>query len=51
LLKPLRGMPLRVARLDLAPIIGVILVLLALQWLPNFIVGKMAEWKMSPWPQ
>lgn len=51
LLKPLRRLPLRVARLDLAPVVGTILVLLALQWLPNFIVVKMAQWKISPWPQ
>jgi uncharacterized protein YggT (Ycf19 family) len=51
LLTPLRALPLRFARLDLAPVVGAILVLFALQWLPNFIVGKMAQWKMSPWPQ
>jgi hypothetical protein len=51
LLKPLRGLPLRFARLDLAPVLGAVLVLFALQWLPHFIVGKMAQWKISPWPQ
>jgi uncharacterized protein YggT (Ycf19 family) len=51
LLKPLRALPLRFARLDLTPIVGAVLVLVALQWLPNLIIGKMAEWKMSPWPQ
>jgi uncharacterized protein YggT (Ycf19 family) len=51
LLKPLRALPLRFAKLDLAPVVGAILVLFALQWLPNFIIGKMAEWKINAWPQ
>lgn len=51
LLKPLQGLPLRFARLDLAPIVGMLLILFALQWLPNFIVGKMLQMRISPWPQ
>jgi uncharacterized protein YggT (Ycf19 family) len=51
LLKPLQGLPLRFARLDLAPIVEMLLILFALQWLPNFIVGKMLQMRISPWPQ
>jgi uncharacterized protein YggT (Ycf19 family) len=51
LLKPLQGLPLRFARLDLAPIVGMLLILFALQWLPNFIVGKMLQMRISLWPQ
>jgi uncharacterized protein YggT (Ycf19 family) len=51
LLAPLRKIPLRFARFDLTPLAGLVLILLALQWLPSFLIGKMAQWKLSAWPQ
>jgi uncharacterized protein YggT (Ycf19 family) len=47
---PLRRLPLRFARLDLTPVLGVILVLWLLQWLPNLILSKLAANQMSTWP-
>jgi uncharacterized protein YggT (Ycf19 family) len=51
LLAPLRRLPLRIAKFDLAPVAGVILIFALLHWLPNFILGQMAQNKVSPWPQ
>jgi uncharacterized protein YggT (Ycf19 family) len=51
LFAPLRKIPLRFSRFDLTPLAGLILILLALQWLPGFLMGKMAQWKLSPWQQ
>ena len=51
LLAPLRRLPLRIARFDFAPLAGVILIFSLLHWLPNFILGKMAQNNVSPWPQ
>jgi len=51
LLAPLRWLPLRLARFDFAPLAGVILILLLLHWLPNLVLGRMAENNVSPWPQ
>lgn len=51
LLAPLRRLPLRIARFDFTPVAGVILIFSLLHWLPNFILGQMAQNKVSPWPQ
>ena len=51
LLKPLRPIPLRLARLDFAPAAGVLLVFFLLEWLPNYLVGRLTDWKVSFWPQ
>ena len=51
LLAPLRRVPLRIAKLDFAPVAGVIVIFDLLHWLPSFILGQMAQNKMSPWPQ
>jgi uncharacterized protein YggT (Ycf19 family) len=51
LLAPLRWLPLRLARFDFAPLAGVILILLLLHWLPNLVLGRMAENNVSLWPQ
>ena len=51
LLAPLRRLPLRIARLDFAPLSGVILILSLLHWLPDFILGQLAQNKVSLWPQ
>ena len=48
---PLRWLPLRLARFDFAPLAGVILILLLLHWLPNLVLGRMAENNVSLWPQ
>jgi len=51
LLAPLHRLPLRIARFDFAPVAGVVLIFLLLHWLPNLIVGKMAQHNVSLWPQ
>jgi uncharacterized protein YggT (Ycf19 family) len=50
LLRPLRWLPLRLARFDFAPVAGVVLIFLLLHWLPKFILGQMAEHNVSLWP-
>ena len=50
LLVPLRWLPLRIAKLDFGPLAGVLLILLLLHWLPNLILGRMAENNVSAWP-
>jgi uncharacterized protein YggT (Ycf19 family) len=50
LLAPLRWLPLRIAKLDFGPLAGVLIILLLLHWLPNLILGRMAEDNVSPWP-
>ena len=51
LLAPLRWLPLRFGRLDFTPLVGVLLILFLLHWLPNLILGRLAENNMSSWPQ
>jgi uncharacterized protein YggT (Ycf19 family) len=51
LLAPVRQLPLRIARFDFTPVAGVILILALLHWLPNFILGQIAQHRVSPWPQ
>jgi len=51
LLAPLRWLPLRIARLDFAPLGGVVLILFLLHWLPNLVLGHMAENNLTLWPQ
>jgi len=51
LLAPLRWLPLRFGRLDFAPLAGVLLILFLLHWLPNLVLGRMAENNASLWPQ
>lgn len=51
LLAPLRWLPLRVARLDFAPLAGVVLILFLLHWLPDVVLGKLADNNVSSWPQ
>jgi uncharacterized protein YggT (Ycf19 family) len=47
---PLRRLPLRLARLDLTPLAGAFLILVALQWLPNLVLSKLAASHLSAWP-
>jgi len=51
LLKPLHGLPLRLARIDFAPLVGVVLILLLLHSLPNLILGRLQESNRTLWPQ
>jgi uncharacterized protein YggT (Ycf19 family) len=50
MLAPLRRLPLRVARFDFSPLVGVILIFALLHLLPKFILGEMAKHNVSPWP-
>ena len=50
LLAPLRSVPLRIARVDFAPLAGAVLIFMLLHWLPHLVVGKLAEHNLSPWP-
>jgi uncharacterized protein YggT (Ycf19 family) len=47
---PLRRVPLRLARVDLAPVLGVILILCLLEWLPNLTLSKLSAANLSTWP-
>ena len=51
LLRPLNRVPLRVRRVDFAPIAAIILVLLLLHWLPNYATWQMARRNLTMWPQ
>jgi uncharacterized protein YggT (Ycf19 family) len=51
LLAPFRFLPLRFARLDLAPVAGVVLIFLFLHWLPNVLSVELAKRNLSLWPQ
>jgi uncharacterized protein YggT (Ycf19 family) len=50
LLLPIRGLPLRLGKLDLAPLAGVIVALLVLHILPNFVVRRLNEAHLTVWP-
>jgi uncharacterized protein YggT (Ycf19 family) len=51
LLSPLRKLPLRFGRLDLAPILGIIFVVLLLYVLPNWILHELDKSGRTLWPQ
>jgi uncharacterized protein YggT (Ycf19 family) len=51
LLAPLKPLPLRIAKLDFAPLAGVALILCLLHWAPGIIHGKLAEHHLTLWPQ
>jgi uncharacterized protein YggT (Ycf19 family) len=50
LLAPLRRLPLRIAKFDFAPLIGVILIFALLHLLPKLVLGEMALHNLSSWP-
>jgi len=50
LLAPLEGLPLRVGKCDFAPLVGAVLLLLLLHWLPGLIMSEMTARHMSFWP-
>ncbi len=51
LLAPLRWLPLRIARFDFSPLVGAVLIFALLHWLPNLILGRLAQNKVNLWPQ
>jgi uncharacterized protein YggT (Ycf19 family) len=51
ILTPLRGLPLHIAKLDLAPLAGLALVLLLLHWLPSLILLVLDRHNLTLWPQ
>ena len=51
LLAPLRGLPLRFGKLDLAPLVGVLLILVLLHILPNYILRKLDQAGLTIWPR
>ncbi len=51
LLKPLRAVPLRLAKVDLAPILATVLVLILLHWMPNLIQSELGKRNVAVWPQ
>jgi len=51
LLAPLKKLSLRAGRLDFAPLIGVILTLLLLHWLPRLVMHELSRRNLSLWPQ
>jgi len=51
LLKPLRWIPLRTAKLDFAPLLGIILLFLLLHALPQFLVTLAHRHEVTVWPQ
>jgi hypothetical protein len=50
LLAPLNWLPLRFRRLDLAPVIGMVLILLLLDTLPNLLLRNFLERNLTLWP-
>jgi uncharacterized protein YggT (Ycf19 family) len=48
---PLRRFPLRLGKLDFAPVLGVFLILWLLEWLPNAVLARLAASRLSAWPQ
>jgi uncharacterized protein YggT (Ycf19 family) len=47
---PLHRLPLRLAKVDLAPVLGVLVILCLLEWLPNFVLSRLAAAHLSAWP-
>lgn len=50
LLRPLARLPLRSPRIDFTPLFGMVLLLLALHALPEFVVHRMRQNDIPPWP-
>jgi uncharacterized protein YggT (Ycf19 family) len=51
LLSPLRNLPLRFGRIDFAPILGIILVVLLLFVLPDYVLRYLDAKRLTLWPQ
>jgi len=50
LLKPLRRIPLRFGKVDLAPFAGVLTVMTLFHWIPNLVIGELARRNLTLWP-
>lgn len=51
LLSPLNRLPLRLGRVDLAPVIGIVLIVLLLHVLPNYLLRELNRRNLTLWPQ
>jgi hypothetical protein len=51
LLSPLKHVRLRLGRVDLAPVIGIILIVLLLHLLPHFLLHELDRRNLTLWPQ
>jgi uncharacterized protein YggT (Ycf19 family) len=51
ILAPLKRLPLRLGRVDLAPIIGIVLAVLFLYLLPNYLLHELNRRNLTIWPQ
>jgi uncharacterized protein YggT (Ycf19 family) len=50
-LAPLNRLPLRIGRVDFAPLVGICLILLLLHGLPNLILNQLDRNNLTIWPQ
>jgi uncharacterized protein YggT (Ycf19 family) len=50
ILYPLRRLPLKLGRIDLTPLLGIILAVLLLFVLPNFLLQKLDQHNLTLWP-
>lgn len=51
LLAPLRRLPLQAGKFDFAPLLGVLLISLALHWLPQLLIRQLDARHLTLWPQ
>ncbi len=51
LLKPLKSLPLRAGKVDFAPLMGAILLVVLLHWAPRFIQMELGRRNVAVWPQ
>jgi len=51
LMLPLKKLPLQLGRLDLAPLVGAVLLMGLLHWLPNLTLKRLAQQNLTLWPE
>lgn len=51
LLSPLNRLPLRLGKVDVAPIVGIVLILLLLELIPDVATRELAKRNLTVWPQ
>jgi uncharacterized protein YggT (Ycf19 family) len=51
LVGPLATVPLRLGKIDLAPLVAAGLSVALLHWLPNFLLTRLAGQNLTIWPQ
>ncbi len=51
LLRPFRRLPLRVAKVDFAPLLAVLVILAVLNWLPGLVTEQLARRNLTLWPR